>query len=162
MKLLSILSVLSMSAMASAFSVSGNNALRVSPKSSAVNVPSGHNQISNIASSMQLFSTNDDEMNESSTPAPPAPVVAQEPENDYPLDVPSPILLASSMVLAIATTGSIFELSGGHPVLGMIPSVGIIVTGLPLCFFLFYAAIKKGIAETDEDDKRFQQKSNRF
>ena len=160
MKLLSILSVLSMSAMASAFSVSGNNALRIPPKSSAVNVR--HNQISSIASSMQLFSTNDDEMNEFSTPAEPAPVVAQEPENDYPLDVPSPILLASSMVLAIATTGSIFELSGGNPVLGMIPSVGIIVTGLPLCFFLFYAAIKKGIAETDEDDKRFQQKSNRF
>jgi len=84
------------------------------------------------------------------------PVKPNEPEgSSYPLDVPSPLLLASSMVLAIGATGSVFELSGGNPVIGLVPTVLIIVAGFPLCFFLFYAAIKKGAAETEEDDAKF-------
>jgi len=79
-----------------------------------------------------------------------------ESSNDYPLDLPSPVLLASSMVIAIASTGSIFELSGGSPVIGVVPSVAIAVAGIPTCLFLFYAAIKKGIAETEADDAEFQ------
>ena len=66
------------------------------------------------------------------------------------------------MVLAIASTGSIFELSGGSPTIGFVPALVISVTGIPLCFFLFYAAIKKGQAETDEDDAKFKRDNNRF
>jgi hypothetical protein len=92
----------------------------------------------------------------------PNSVSSEEITSDYPIDVPSPILLAGSMVLAISSTGSIFELSGGHPVLGFIPTATITLLGIPSCFFLFYASIKKGIAETEEDDKAFQKKNGRF
>lgn len=91
-----------------------------------------------------------------------APIESEPTNTDYPINAPSPILLASSMVLAIASTGSIFELSGGHPVLGFIPTVIVALVGVPACFFLFYASIKKGIAETEEDDKAFQRKNGRF
>ena len=157
MKLLSIFCLLSFNFMANAFSVRTNV-----PALKLATAASHSMQISNIGSSTRLYSSNDDEITDTVTSTPAAPVTIKEPEKDYPLDIPSAVLLSSSMVLAIATTGSIFELSGGAPVLGVIPSVGIIVTGLPLCLFLFYAAIKKGIAETDEDDKKFQQRTNRF
>ena len=52
-----------------------------------------------------------------------------------------------------------FELAGGN---ASIPTIGISVVGIPLCFFLFYAAIKKGIAETEADDAEYQRKNNRF
>jgi hypothetical protein len=32
---------------------------------------------------------------------------------------------------------------------------GIVFVGIPACFYLLYAAILKGIAETEEDDKEF-------
>lgn len=51
--------------------------------------------------------------------------------------------------------GSVFELSGGNPQFGIPITTGIAVVGIPLCLFLFYAAILKGIAETEEDDKAF-------
>mmetsp|Transcript_7964 Transcript_7964/g.15189 ORF Transcript_7964/g.15189 Transcript_7964/m.15189 type:complete len:173 (-) Transcript_7964:65-583(-) len=74
----------------------------------------------------------------------------------YPLDVPSPILLASSMVIAIAATGSLFELIGSTPPqLGFAPTAAIVVIGYPVCLFLFYASVRKAIAETEEDDKKF-------
>jgi hypothetical protein len=57
--------------------------------------------------------------------------------------------------IKIYDTGSLFELSGGNPVIGFMPSVFTVVAGFPLCFFLFYAAIKKGAAETEEDDAKF-------
>ena len=79
----------------------------------------------------------------------------EPPKAEVPLDLPSPILLASSMVLAIASTGSIFELLGGSPQYGFAPTVAIALLGTPLCFFLFYAAIVKGNAETEADDQRF-------
>eukprot|EP00565_Helicotheca_tamesis_P000901 CAMPEP_0185737358 /NCGR_PEP_ID=MMETSP1171-20130828/30220_1 /TAXON_ID=374046 /ORGANISM="Helicotheca tamensis, Strain CCMP826" /LENGTH=185 /DNA_ID=CAMNT_0028408267 /DNA_START=133 /DNA_END=690 /DNA_ORIENTATION=- len=73
----------------------------------------------------------------------------------YPVNLPSPILLASSMVLAIASTGSLFELTGGDPQLGFAPTLAIAIVGLPTCLFLFYASILKATAETEEDDKKF-------
>jgi len=88
-------------------------------------------------------------------PSPPAASPVAEPKAEVPLDVPSPILLAGSMVLAIVSTGSIFELLGGSPQYGMIPTALFAVVGTPLCFFLFYAAIVKGNAETAADDQRF-------
>ena len=55
----------------------------------------------------------------------------------------------------IIIIGSIFELAGGHPQFGFAVTCASAAVGVPLCFFLFYAAIKKGTAETEEDDKRF-------
>mmetsp|Transcript_16433 Transcript_16433/g.31136 ORF Transcript_16433/g.31136 Transcript_16433/m.31136 type:complete len:269 (-) Transcript_16433:79-885(-) len=81
--------------------------------------------------------------------------------SSFPIDLPSPILLASSMVLAIASTGSIFELSGGSPVLGFVPTLVIAIMGIPLCLFLFYAAIQKGIAETEADDIAYSNQRRR-
>ena len=91
--------------------------------------------------------------------SPPAASPAAESKSDVPLDVPSPILLAGSMVLAIVSTGSIFELLGGSPQYGMVPTALFAVVGTPLCFFLFYAAILKGNAETEADDQRFMDSS---
>lgn len=87
--------------------------------------------------------------------------VEEEDDGDsgVPIDLPSPILLSSSMVLAIASTGSLFEITGGK---GSLPSLAIVIIGIPTCLFLFYAAIQKGIAETEADDAEFQRKTNRF
>jgi hypothetical protein len=59
------------------------------------------------------------------------------------------------MVLAIASTGSLFELFGENSQLPHAVTAGIAVVGLPLGAYLFYAAILKGTAETEEDDKQF-------
>jgi hypothetical protein len=79
----------------------------------------------------------------------------EEKGTKYPIDLPSTILLSSSMVLAIASTGSLFELFGENSQLPLAVTAGIAVVGLPLGAYLFYAAILKGTAETEEDDKQF-------
>jgi len=91
----------------------------------------------------------------SSSTAAKSKVVEEIAGTSYPIDLPSPILLASSMVLAIASIGSLFNLISGQTTLGFAPTVAIVVVGLPTCLFLFYAAIRKGTAETEEDDKKF-------
>lgn len=113
----------------------------------------------NVKSTPLYSSKEEDITEEPVSQSTPAPV---EPETSYPLNVPSPILLASSMVLAIISTGSVFELSGGSPVLGFAPTLGITIVGVPTCFFLFYASIKKAQAETEEDDKAYRNSNNRF
>ena len=55
----------------------------------------------------------------------------------------------------LSFVGSLFDLIGGSPAFGFLPTAGTALVGLPLCFFLFYAAIVKGQAETEEDDKKF-------
>uniref|UniRef100_A0A7S2Y7X1 PSII 6.1 kDa protein n=1 Tax=Entomoneis paludosa TaxID=265537 RepID=A0A7S2Y7X1_9STRA len=82
----------------------------------------------------------------------PTAVLAEQEDVEYPLDVPSPVLLASSIVLAISSTGSLFNCIEGNitPV-----SLGLAVIGFPLFLFLLYAAILKGAAETKEDDERY-------
>ncbi|KAL3761815.1 hypothetical protein ACHAW5_003924 [Stephanodiscus triporus] len=76
----------------------------------------------------------------------------------YPINLPSPLLLATSMVLAISSTGSLFELTGGgSPKLGFGPTAALAAIGLPLSIFLIYAAIMKGAAETEEDDKEYNK-----
>lgn len=59
------------------------------------------------------------------------------------------------------TLGSLFELLGGAgaepPKLGLAPTAAIAALGLPLCGFLFYAAVLKATAETEEDDQAFMQ-----
>lgn len=92
-------------------------------------------------------------------------VVAAE-ENDegasYPINLPSPVLLATSMVLAIASTGSLFELAGGGSTkLGFGPTAALAAIGLPLSIFLIYAAILKGAAETEEDDQEYNNNKPR-
>jgi len=82
-------------------------------------------------------------------------VDVEEDSKAYPIDVPSPLLLASSIILAIASTGSIFELISGTPKLGFGVTAAIALFGFPTFIFLFYAAILKGAAETEEDDKAF-------
>ena len=115
--------------------------------------------------------------------------VVTEPEsNDYPIDLPSPLLLSASMVLAITSTGkfyleyflfhcficplclcicskpklsiptgSLFELTSGTPTLGFGPQAALAAIGLPSSLFLIYAAIKKGEAETEEDDRQYNK-----
>ena len=107
-------------------------------------------------------------------------VVEPEP-NPYPIDLPSPLLLSASMVLAITSTGtflyryfyaslmhrfishvaiqlgSLFELTSGTPTLGFGPQVALAAIGLPSSLFLIYAAIKKGEAETEEDDRQYNK-----
>jgi hypothetical protein len=45
--------------------------------------------------------------------------------------------------------------SGNAPQFGVPVTATIALLGIPSCLFLFYAAILKGIAETEEDDKAF-------
>jgi hypothetical protein len=84
--------------------------------------------------------------------------VVQKTTTSYPIDLPSPILLALSMILAISSTGSLFELTGGTPPpLGFGVTAAIAAIGLPSSVFLIYAAILKGAAETEEADKEFNK-----
>ena len=71
----------------------------------------------------------------------------------YPLDVPSPILLGGAMLLAIIGVGTLFTslTDKSANVIGTVAVVGI---NVPVSLYLFVAAIKKGQAETEEDDKR--------
>jgi hypothetical protein len=43
-------------------------------------------------------------------------------------------------------------------VLGLAPTAAIAVIGLPTGFYLFVAAIQKGIAETELDDEAFRRR----
>jgi len=65
------------------------------------------------------------------------------------------VFCSFSFSLSRAHTGSVFELIGGKPALGMPLTAGIAVVGVPLAGFLFYASILKATAETEEDDKQF-------
>ncbi len=68
-----------------------------------------------------------------------------------PINAPSGVLLAVSSILAIASVGCVFELAGGHPQYGQSLTAGILVVSFPLFLGLFYAAIRKGQAEAEED-----------
>jgi hypothetical protein len=133
------------------------------PQSFALGSKGFEDDDDDMSTSSPVMAVTAEDMVEKVRSAPkPNSISEEETTNDYPINLPSPILLAGSMVLAISSTGSIFELSGGHPVLGSTPTVIIALLGVPSCFFLFYASIKKGIAETEEDDKAFQKKNGRF
>lgn len=68
-----------------------------------------------------------------------------------PVNLPSGLLLAVSSVLAIASVGCVFELSSGHPQYGVPLTTGILAFSLPGFLALFYAAIRKGQAEAEEE-----------
>jgi hypothetical protein len=54
----------------------------------------------------------------------------------------SGFLLAMSCVTAIASVGSIFELSSGVPELGVKLTTFILVVSIPLSAFCFFAAVQ--------------------
>ncbi|CAM9619561.1 unnamed protein product [Discosporangium mesarthrocarpum] len=75
----------------------------------------------------------------------------------YPIDLPAYLLLSLSTVLAIAFVGCIFEAtSAPTPQLGYPLTYLIGILSLPSFLFLFYAAIKKGQAEAEEEDESFR------
>lgn len=54
--------------------------------------------------------------------------------------------------------GFLFQLldaKNNPPPLGFGPTAAISLVGAPTCLFLFVAAIQKGAAETEEDDRKF-------
>ncbi|VXD12587.1 hypothetical protein [Planktothrix paucivesiculata] len=54
----------------------------------------------------------------------------------------SMVLLLGSCVAAIASVGSVFELSSGDPQLGGLTTSVILALSIPLGIFLFFAAVK--------------------
>jgi len=84
-----------------------------------------------------------------------ADTVVESPVSDrakYPIDLPSPVLLAGSVLIAIISVGSLYQGSLALPT----------VVGVPLCIYLFYASIQKGIAETEADDELYLQNKDFF
>lgn len=73
----------------------------------------------------------------------------------YPIDVPSPILLGSSMVLAIIGVGSVFDIFADEPRFPFVINATISAGGLAICLGLFYASILKAQAETEIDDEKY-------
>ncbi|CAJ1953649.1 unnamed protein product [Cylindrotheca closterium] len=120
-------------------------------------------QLERTRGSSPIFSTDPDNDNglgddiplpESSVSTP----TSSEPEGtQYPLNVPSPILLATSMILAIVGTGSAFELVNPEPKFGFAQTAVLALFSIPTCFFLFYASVLKATAETEADDKEFMK-----
>jgi len=54
----------------------------------------------------------------------------------------SGLFLGGSCVAAIAAVGSVFELASGQPDLGVAVTSVILAISIPLCGFLFYAAVR--------------------
>ncbi|CAM9232406.1 unnamed protein product [Choristocarpus tenellus] len=82
--------------------------------------------------------------------------LVDEDKNSYPINLPSYALLLLSVVVAIAFVGCIFEATGPKPVMGYPLTYAVGTLSFPGFLFLFYAAIKKGQAETEEADDPFR------
>jgi hypothetical protein len=54
----------------------------------------------------------------------------------------SGLFLLGSCVAAIASVGSVFELTSGAPQLGNLATGSILAAGIPLTVLFFYAAVK--------------------
>lgn len=119
--------------------------------------------VSVSAKTTQIFSTPPENEEEQGLDAFADPLTANKPPvpdstpegTSYPIDAPSPILLASSMVLAIIGVGSGFDIFADEPRFPFVINATISAGGLALCLGLFYASILKAQAETEEDDKRY-------
>ena len=84
--------------------------------------------------------------------APQAPRAPMRMEGSSPpINAPSGLLLLTSSILAIASVGCVFELTGGHPMYGSTVTSGILAVSLPSFLFLFYSAIRKGQQEAEDD-----------
>ena len=56
-----------------------------------------------------------------------------------------------------------FDIAGGEPKLGFPLTESIATVGTTIAFYFFYCAILKGMAETKEDDERFNKdRRNQF
>ena len=51
----------------------------------------------------------------------------------------------------------LFDLLGGNPAYGFVPSAGVVLVGGPLSIFLFVSAIAKGKQETEDEDEAFRK-----
>ncbi|GMI25348.1 hypothetical protein TeGR_g490 [Tetraparma gracilis] len=69
------------------------------------------------------------------------------------LPVPSPLLLSSSILLLIASVGSVFT---DTPNASPLVSYALPLVGVPGGGLLFLCAIRKGQRETEEDDEKFR------
>ena len=59
--------------------------------------------------------------------------------------------------------GSLFELtSGSETLLGFAGTAALAAIGAPLALFFIYAAILKGVAETEEDDRKFNSRPRKL
>lgn len=68
----------------------------------------------------------------------------------------TPFFLTTSPTFVSSVLGSLFELVGGSELqFGFAVTAAIAAIGTPIAMFLFYAAIAKATAETEEDDKAF-------
>ncbi|OLP18181.1 hypothetical protein BST81_12320 [Leptolyngbya sp. 'hensonii'] len=54
----------------------------------------------------------------------------------------SGVFLTGSCIAAIASVGSVFELSSGNPELGTLATGIILAVSIPLTGFFFYAAVR--------------------
>lgn len=70
---------------------------------------------------------------------------------NVPINAPSFVLLLTSSVLAIASIGCVFELSGGQPTYGPTVTYAILAFSLPGFLYTFYAAVRKGQQEALDD-----------
>eukprot|EP00640_Fibrocapsa_japonica_P004489 CAMPEP_0113934566 /NCGR_PEP_ID=MMETSP1339-20121228/1887_1 /TAXON_ID=94617 /ORGANISM="Fibrocapsa japonica" /LENGTH=127 /DNA_ID=CAMNT_0000936425 /DNA_START=217 /DNA_END=600 /DNA_ORIENTATION=+ /assembly_acc=CAM_ASM_000762 len=68
------------------------------------------------------------------------------------LPLPAYLYLVVSCVVAIAFIGTIFEVSGGKPLLGFPLTWAIMVASGPGFLYLFYCSLKRGQIEEKEDN----------
>jgi hypothetical protein len=62
------------------------------------------------------------------------------------VNLKSNLLLGASCIAGIATVGSVFELSSGHPEYGTLPTSIILGLSIPLMLICFYAAVREARA----------------
>ncbi|KAK9902255.1 hypothetical protein WJX75_009757 [Coccomyxa subellipsoidea] len=77
-------------------------------------------------------------------------------------DLPFPVYLLGSALVAIAAVGSIFEFANRNPIFGVLPPDNFLwapillffsITGFPSAGFLFFKAITAANKEADRQDK---------
>ena len=79
------------------------------------------------------------------------------PEPDRPFRFPAYGFLFLSMMLGISFTGSLAELAGGKPLLGMIGTTAVVATAGPGFIASFVVAVKRYKEEEKEDNARLEE-----
>ena len=82
---------------------------------------------------------------------------AASPEPDRPFRFPAYGFLFLSMMLGISFTGSLAELAGGKPLLGMIGTTAVVATAGPGFIASFVVAVKRYKEEEKEDNARLEE-----
>lgn len=86
-----------------------------------------------------------------------APKAAASPEPDRPFRFPAYGFLFLSMMLGISFTGSLAELAGGKPLLGMIGTTAVVATAGPGFIASFVVAVQRYKEEEKEDNARLEE-----